>query len=75
MAKSSRASQRTMAREACERNKDVFPLAIETIENVAAAIKAVGWSSGDQYINELKLMRIEAASKAGWEVNPQLARP
>ena len=30
----------------------------------------MGWSSGDQYINELKLMHIEA----GWEVNQQLSR-
>ena len=77
MAKSSRASQKTkreqvmaMAREACERNKDVFPLAIETMENVAAAIKAVGWSPGGQYINELKLMHIEAS----WEVSQQLSK-
>ena len=75
MAKSSRASQRTkreqvlaMAKEACDQRRNVFPLAIETIENVAAAIKAVGWTSGDQYLNELKLMHIEA----GWEVSQQL---
>ena len=71
MAKTSRASQRTkreqvlmVAQEACGLNKRVFPLATETVEKVAAAIKAVSWASGDQYINELKLMHIEA----GWEV-------
>ena len=75
MAKSSRASQRTkreqvmaMAKEASHRSEQIFPLTIETVENVAAAIKAVGWSSGDQYVNELKLMHIEA----GWEVSQQL---
>lgn len=49
---------------------NVFPLSIETVEKVAAAIKAVGWPSGDQYINELKLLHIEA----GWEVSQQLGK-
>ena len=48
----------------------MFPLSIETVEKVAAAIKAVGWPSGDQYINELKLLHIEA----GWEVSQQLGK-
>lgn len=77
MAKSSRAAQKTkreqvmaMAKEACDAGENLFPLSIITVENVSAAIKAVGWTSGDQYINELKLMHIEA----GWEVSQQLDR-
>ena len=77
MADSSRASQKTkqeqvlaMAMEAYDSKLGPFPLTIETVENVAAAIKAVGWTSGDQYINELKLMHIEA----GWDVSQQLGR-
>lgn len=41
---------------------------LNTVEDVAAAIKAGGWSSGDQYLNELKLMHIEL----GFEVNLQM---
>ena len=77
MADSSRASQRTkreqvlaMAAEARDPGAETFPLKTETVEAVAAAIKAVGWTSGDQYINELKLMHIEA----GWDVSQQLSR-
>ena len=77
MADSSRASQRTkreqvlaMAAEAHDPGAETFPLKTETVEAVAAAIKAVGWTSGDQYINELKLMHIEA----GWGVSQQLRR-
>ena len=78
MAKSSRASQRTkreqvmaMAREACSRGERVFPLAVETVENVAAAIKAVGWTSGDQYVNELKLMhRSRLGSESATQQGP-----
>ena len=48
--------------------RQVFPLQLSTIEDVAAAIKSGRWTSGDQYLNELKLMHIEA----GFEVNLQM---
>ena len=75
LAKSSRAAQRSkreqvmaMARASVGGNRPIFPLNLDTIENVAAAIKAGGWTSGDQYLNELKLMHVEA----GFEVTSQM---
>lgn len=57
-----------MAKASLGERRQVFPLQLSTIEDVAAAIKAGGWSPGDQYLNELKLMHIEA----GFEVNVQM---
>ena len=64
LAKTSKAAQRSkreqilaMAKASVGRSGRVFPLSMDTIEDVAAAIKAAGWTSGDQYLNELKLMR------------------
>ena len=57
-----------MARVSVGTRGQIFPLALNTIEEVAAAIKAAGWTSGDQYLNELKLMHVEA----GHEVNLQM---
>lgn len=37
---------------------------LSTVEKVAAATKAVGWASGDQYINELKLLHVEAVGRS-----------
>ena len=59
LAKSSKAAQKTkreqvmmMARASLGEGRQVFPLQLNTIEDVAAAIKAGGRSSGDQYLNE-----------------------
>ena len=38
----------------------VFPLTKGGVEGVAAALKAAELASGDQYLNELKLMHVEA---------------
>ena len=57
-----------MARASLGEGRQIFPLQLSTIEDVAAAIKAGGWTSGDQYLNELKLMHIEM----GFEVNLQM---
>ena len=57
-----------MARASLGQGRQIFPLQLSTIEDVAAAIKAGGWSSGDQYLNELKLMHVEA----GFEVTLQM---
>ena len=77
LAKSSRAAQKTkreqvlaMARASIGQGRQIFPLQLGTIEDVAAAIKAGGWTSGDQYLNELKLMHVEA----GFEVTPQMGK-
>ena len=75
LAKTSKAAQKSkreqimaMAKASVGAAARVFPLSLNTIEEVAAAIKAAGWTSGDQYLNELKLMRVEA----GYEVNLQM---
>lgn len=39
-----------------------LPLQKELVESVAAALKAAGLASADQYLNKLKLMHIEAGS-------------
>ena len=77
LAKSSRAAQKSkreqvlaMARISLAKSGPVFPLQLDTIEDVAAAIKAGGWTSGDQYLNELKLMHVEA----GFEVSLQMSK-
>ena len=48
----------------------VFPLTQDTIEGTAAALKAAGLTSADQYLNELKLIHIEF----GHEVPPWMTR-
>lgn len=67
LAESSRAAQptrreqvMTMAKEVCGGAGKVFPLKNDAIEAVAAAMKCAGWASTDQYLNELKLMHVEA---------------
>ena len=50
--------------------RDVLPLKKQTVEYVAAALKAGGLASADQYLNELKLMHIEA----GYDVEAWLSR-
>ena len=47
-----------------------LPLSKELVEAAAAALKAAGLASADQYLNELKLMHIEA----GFPLEPWLAR-
>jgi len=48
----------------------VFPLTKGGTEGVAAALKAAELASGDQYLNELKLMHVEA----GFHMEPWLLR-
>ena len=51
-------------------NRDVLPLSRQTVEYVAAALKAGGLASADQYLNELKLLHVEA----GYSLEAWLAR-
>lgn len=48
----------------------VFPLSKGGVEGVAAALKAAELVSGDQYLNELKLMHVES----GHQMEPWLLR-
>jgi len=49
---------------------DPLPLAQETVEGVAACLRGSGMKSGDQYLNELKLLHIEE----GHDMPPWLVR-
>ena len=49
---------------------DPLPLAQETVEGVAACLRSSGMKSGDQYLNELKLLHIEE----GHDMPPWLVR-
>jgi len=51
-------------------DRDVLPLKRQTVEYVAAALKAGGLASADQYLNELKLMHVEA----GYDLEAWLGR-
>ena len=51
-------------------NLDLFPLKQVVVERVAACLKSAGMKSGDQYLNELKLMHIEN----GFDTPPWLTR-
>ena len=79
LAKSSKAAQRSkreqvlaMAKVSVGERGHVFPLSLNTIEDVAAAIKAGGWTSGDQYVNELKMMHVEAGFEVSLQMNKLL---
>lgn len=48
----------------------LFPLKQRVVEGVAACLKSAGMKSGDQYLNELKLMHIED----GFNIPPWLTR-
>ena len=50
--------------------RDPLPLSQETVEGVAACLKGSGMRSGDQYLNELKLLHIEE----GYDMPPWLVR-
>ena len=47
-----------------------LPLTQETVEGAAACLKSSGMKSGDQYLNELKLMHVEE----GYDMPPWLVR-
>ena len=49
---------------------DFLPLEKETVEAVAASLKAAKLASADQYLNELKLLHVES----GYPLEPWLAR-
>eukprot|EP00435_Cladocopium_sp_Y103_P018097 s565_g4.t1 len=49
---------------------DIFPLSQATVEGVAACLKAADMKSGDQYLNELKLLHVEE----GYDLPPWLVR-
>eukprot|EP00435_Cladocopium_sp_Y103_P023223 s1108_g5.t1 len=49
---------------------DIFPLCQKTVEGVAACLKAANMKSGDQYLNELKLLHVEE----GYDLPPWLVR-
>ena len=51
-------------------DREVLPLKRQTVEYVAAALKAGGLASADQYLNELKLMHVEA----GYDLEAWLGR-
>ena len=58
----SRASKRSevvKVAKAVACSERIFPLQKEVIEGVAAALRAAGLKSADQYLNELKLMHVE----------------
>lgn len=57
--KSRREEVLKLAREVSGR-REVLPLDRQTVEHVAAALKAGGLASADQYLNELKLLHVEA---------------
>eukprot|EP00435_Cladocopium_sp_Y103_P022794 s3697_g5.t1 len=48
----------------------VFPLEQEVVEGTAACLKAANMKSGDQYMNELKLVHVES----GYDLPPWLTR-
>eukprot|EP00435_Cladocopium_sp_Y103_P023526 s2312_g5.t1 len=49
---------------------DIFPLSQKMVEGVAACLKAADMKSGDQYLNELKLLHVEE----GYDLPPWLVR-
>ena len=51
-------------------SRPVFPLSKSGVEGVAAALKAANLASGDQYLNELKMMHVES----GFLLEPWLLR-
>ena len=59
----------TLAKTVAGQNQ-FLPLSKEVVEAVAAALKAAGLASADQYLNELKLLHIEA----GFHLEQWLAR-
>eukprot|EP00435_Cladocopium_sp_Y103_P064597 s1794_g26.t1 len=75
-ARSSLASRKSKREEvlklakAVTRGKPTLPLAKETVESVAAALKEAGMKSGSQYLAELKLLHVEA----GYEIEAWLKR-
>ena len=59
----------TLAAKVSESGRPL-PLSIQTVERVAAALKAAGFKSGPQYLGELRLAHVEA----GYEVGSWLSR-
>ena len=59
-----------LAAKVTEEGLEVLPLTRDRIEKVAAALKASGMKSGDQYLNELKLWHVEE----GHPVAPWMVR-
>ena len=59
-----------LARLVAGRQRDPLPLSQEVVEGVAACLKSSGMKSGDQYLNELKLLHVEE----GYDLPPWLVR-
>ena len=68
--KSRREEVLTLAVAVSKEHKAVIPLSREVIEKTAAALKGASLASADQYLNELKLMHVEA----GFEVPAWMQR-
>ena len=68
--KSRREEVLTLALAVSKERKAVIPLSREVIEKTAAALKGASLASADQYLNELKLMHVEA----GFEVPAWMQR-
>ena len=65
-----RAEVLKLARKVNGGDLDLFPLKQFVVERVAACLKSAGMKSGDQYLNELKLMHTEN----GFDTPPWLTR-
>ena len=67
--KSRREEVMRLATEVNQHRGPIFPLTEEVIVGVAAALKAAGMKSGDQYLNELKLWHVEQGfEQPGWMI-------
>ena len=67
--KSRREEVLKLATEVNQHRGPIFPLKEDVIVGVAAALKAAGMKSGDQYLNELKLWHVEQGfEQPGWMV-------